>query len=256
MTSDQAVAKIVALLELARNRAASPNEAAVAAAQAQAIMERYRLEQAEVDAHRARGSIAEDSLWSGARVPAWLLRLATGIAEANFCHVLLARAPCRGSSQSRRRSIARFLIIGSSSNVAVVRYLLAFVRHEIDRLTQHACHIGLIWGRIATNNYRHGAVAGVLETIQQERLRQQARFVAEHGTGAIVCLNAEALRVQRYVHDRWPSLTKLRYGRAVGHHLALEAGYAAGKTIALRRGLDESREAPAPALPEPQRGAP
>jgi hypothetical protein len=256
MTSAQAVAKVAALLELARNRAASPNEAAVAAAQAQAIMERHRLEQAEVDAHRARGSIGEEALWSGARVPAWLLRLATGIAEANSCHVLLARAPCRGSSQSRRRSIARFLIIGSSSNVAVVRYLLAFVRHEIDRLTQHACHIGVISGRIATNNYRHGVVAGVLDTIQQERSRQQANFAAKHGPGAIVSLNAEALRVQRYVHDRWPTLKKLRYGRAVGHQLALDAGYAAGKKITLRRGLHQSHGAPAPALPDPQRGAP
>jgi hypothetical protein len=250
LTREEALAKVVRLLKLAEHRSSNPHEAAVAAAQAQSIMDRYRLERANVELERDGGDpdiglhTDDRALWTGPVAPTWLLALASGLGHINNCRVLLERRRRR----SERRSL--FNAVGRSEDVQVLRYLFTFTSREIERLAQRALRQGLVNGRIGGNNYRVGAVRAVLETAQRARARQRSEFVQQRGQAsarALVRLDTVLARVNDFVDREFPGVRQHRYGGGVRDADADALGYQAGRRIAVHSGLDGAGPAP-PAL--------
>jgi hypothetical protein len=248
MTKHEAVRKVADLLNLAEGTGTNPNEAAVAAAQAEAIMQRYQLERAVVDEERG-GELAPDegidafeddaALFASGRIPSWKLLLASGLADVNACSLLLSkRAP--KIHKGERNAVTLVNIIGRPSDVAVLRYVYAFAEREIDRLAREAVQGGRVAGRTGGNNYRVGAVRAVLDTVRDQKAKTRADFVREHGDrgrAALVKIDEGAAALDAFMREKYGKMGRHRYGGAARDDGAQRAGYRAGKRISLNAGL-------------------
>jgi hypothetical protein len=251
MTKNDAVRKVAHLLNLAEGTGTNANEAAVAAAQAEAIMQRYQLERAVVEEERGEDLASdegieafedEDALFSSGRIPSWRLLLASNLAEVNGCSLLLSkRAP--KITKGERNAVTRVNIIGRPSDVAVLRYLYAFAEREIDRLAREAVQAGRVAGRTGGNNYRVGAVKAVCDTVRDQKAKSREDFVREHGDrgrAALVRIDQGAAALEAFMRNKYKHTRNHRYGGGAGDRGAHRAGYRDGKRISLNAGLNRA----------------
>lgn len=157
---------------LALSKSDNANEAAVAAAAAQRLMTEHQIAEAELGSTAAdeRAQREVDPLFTtnGSTMPAWLDVLSLGICKANGVYSFIDGV--RGKPR-------RLVLIGRPSDVASVRYLFAWLRLEIERLTKRNV-AGK--GRTAVASYRMGCVVGVLSAMREttKAARQQATGAA------------------------------------------------------------------------------
>lgn len=228
--------KVRKLLWLAESPNA--NEAALAAAKAQQLIDEHNLSAALLSldggASAEPDEPIEDFYRKGApldsqpRLETWRDRLATVVARANGCRTYAVGG-----------TIA---IVGRPSDADAVRYLFAYLAHEIQRLCDRD---GKGCGRTWRNNYRIGVVDTVHKKLsaERERFKQEARETASDST-ALVRVNTALARVEQRGSDvaAWlksPAGVKL-YSRSAPasafDRAAREAGRKAGESIRIRRG--------------------
>lgn len=234
--------KVRKLLRLAE-RTTNEGEAAAAAAAAQKLIERHKLDIAAIDlgeAHEAPVEAPERAVLDGAEGRknkcAWRGSLASGVARANACRVYWTGP--------------RLQIVGAPSDVATVRYLYAYLTREIDRLAETKSG-----GKAWLHAWRMGAVATVSQRLREarEEARREARAEAQASGGggaAIVRINAGIARIERAesaveavmaaMKMRKGAPTKVRawgayeQGRADGANIRIAAGAALGAGAAGR----------------------
>ena len=147
------LSKVRKLRDLAA-RSTSVAEAATAAAQADAILQRHRLSEADVEASGAQPTEAigegEEPLWQGGRRSDTVAMRLSAVLSDHYGCVTYTRRDIRGG---RTESIS-FRIVGRPSDVAIVRYMFAWLRAEIERLAQREA------GPVRPS-FRHGAVSGI-----------------------------------------------------------------------------------------------
>jgi len=185
---EKIIEKIAKLLRLAESD--NINEATTAAAQAQRLMDRHK-----IDAHsRLEDEVApleediidcDDALDYLRKRVAWKTHLSAVIADANQCY-----------PYTRRASIC---LVGRPTDIQAVRYMYAYLVREVERLCDRDCK-GC--GRTYRNNYRLGAVQTLKRKFSQQRadtireIKQETRGVA--GDRALVRIdNAVAKMVQQ-----------------------------------------------------------
>lgn len=181
--------KVRKLRELAA-RSTSLAESATAAAQADAIIQRYRLSEADVEAAGAAPTEAIDSpeepLWSGGkRTDTVAMRLSAVLAEHYGCVSYGQRTYVDGRTESVVLRLA-----GRASDVAIVRYMFAWLRAEIERLAQ--CEAGP-----ARPSFRHGAVSGIKAAFTAS-MRATVAAQTQSGAGAMV-LSSRAAEAQAWL---------------------------------------------------------
>jgi hypothetical protein len=221
-----AIDAVIAKVRKLRNLATSANvhEAATAAALADKLIQEHGLAEAQLEADgQEPGEKAEEATdptisWHG-QVPAWQSCLASFLARHYDC------APYRThgrDSYGKRYEAQR--VVGRPSDVATLRYMLAWLVAEIERLAQLEPK-GM--GRSYYNAYRMGAVAGVRSsmTAAKDAARTQATSAA-----LVVFDNRQALAeaALKATHD------DLKAGRSrgtVGDVMGFNRGQAAGKQI-------------------------
>jgi len=241
METNQAVIdKIIKLLALAEGEGANPNEAAVAAARAAELLERHKLDRADIEASSQEPD--EDVTdggelpgVGGTRIPKWCGLLASSIAAANGCKLLYWSRQHRVTKKWGRYIV----IIGRPSDVAVVKYIHTYVAREIDRLRAEAKDRGEIYGDLQSNNFRCGAVDAVRMKLNEAKRETREQFRREGGSSnAIVLVKQRDAKVDLWMHNKFP---KLRGGQSWGgshDHDAYAAGKRAGATISMNRGLE------------------
>jgi len=240
MNIQEAIEKAAKLLRMAKSD--NVNEAAIAAAKAQELMERYKLTGQAVEMAEAQKveSVAfpdepiqdfkDSPLTPAGRLEVWLGTLAVRIGKLNQCHCYRSR---NGLS-----------FIGRASDVSVARYFFNFIRAEIERLANRYCagH-----GMTYFNNFRHGAVDGVCgkmeeakaATLQQVKNEAHTLCLSDSKQGgmalAVIIGNAMALQKRHDEAVTWGKVNlKLRAGsrsRTRYDSGAREAGRAAGRSI-------------------------
>jgi hypothetical protein len=237
-TNTEVLEKIKKLLRLAASD--NPNEAALAAAKAQELMDRHKLNQAmlatpsEPEEGVVHFDDPDDALdtFGGKRVT-WKDSLSAGLAKYNGCFIYV---------DNRTRGEIRLVIVGRPSDVQTVRYLYAFCVREIERLTRAQ---GPGHGRTWTNNYRRGCVASIYEALHEQRksFEGQARTEAAHsGSSALVKVNTALAKIDSRYKEAEESLKKvmkLRAGKesqARHDSGAYERGKRDGATINLGAG--------------------
>ena len=185
--------RIHKLLRLAES--SNVHEAATAAARAQALMERHRIERATLDLepdsirdHRDR------PLVSASRLPQWRAMLATVVAESNGCRVYLRR----------ERASSHVVVVGTREDAVHVAALEAHLSAEVERLTRA---IGHGRGRRWCTHFRLGAVSTLGLRLRQARdraraeARRQAQDAESGPTGAHALARLDTALCRLDQHD-------------------------------------------------------
>ena len=231
MNIDQAIDRARKLFALAASD--NPHEAASAAAKAQEILDRHEISQAMLDTDN---NVEDDEtvenfkdkdapIDSGRSIATWKACLAKALAEANQCKVY--------TWSNGQRSIE---IIGRPSDVQKVRYMYAYLVHEVDRLVKRdARGCGRTWA----NNYRLGVVDTLGKAIAatREKVAKDMRAKAANPHALVRVDNAlaklderaDAVDLFAKVHLNLRSTT--RYARS--DKGARQLGREAGKEIRL-----------------------
>lgn len=187
----KALDRVRKLLALAGNNP-SPEEAALAAAKAAAIMEEHAIAHAEVDAgdqedaieHHVFGSVLRrKSTWQGC--------LARVVAEAFGCSVVwyadqAARAAGFGG-------MTACVIAGRPEDVAAAKEARDWCHREVDRLTASwAQGRGRGWGV----SFRMGCVHAIAEAIERERAELRSRMRGKVSDSALVVYDERSARAR------------------------------------------------------------
>lgn len=225
---DNIVSRVQKLLALANNNS-NVNEAAVAAAQAQRLIEQHNLDMAQLAADNGKDSISDEEiandytpLYEGKRAITWKGTLADVLARANNCRVFLQGGNIR--------------IVGKTTGVELTRFLFNYVSAEVERLCETAIKsdredTGKAGAKTWANNFKLGAVTAVRDNLKIAQAETRAKY---EGTQAMVLINNEAQAVEKWLGDNMKLRNKAAHPVA-GDHDARAAGYRAGKTIDLNR---------------------
>lgn len=163
MTQEDAIRKAMACLRLAKSD--NPNESALAAARAQEIIDRYKLDLSGMDPNGDSAAQKafedepindygyDDPFEKQRDLHPWMLRLASYIARSNGCRILWHR-------DGRFGGVIK--IIGRGSDVAAARYMHAFLRNEVVRLIKANTNAG------HSGSYKRQFGLGVTDTIWQK----------------------------------------------------------------------------------------
>ncbi len=212
--------KVKKLLRLAE-RTTNEGEAAAAAAAAQKLIERHRLDVAAIDISEGEREVPleapERTVLDGAEGRrnkcAWRGALASGVARANACRVYWTGP--------------RLQIVGAPSDVATVRYLYAYLVREIDRLA--ATKSG---GKAWLHGWRMGAVSTVSQRLAAARdeARREARAEAQTGGGtAIVRVTAALARAEKAESAVEAAMAAMRLRKAKAAPLRAVSAYYQGQ---------------------------
>jgi hypothetical protein len=202
MTHEEALRKAMSCLRLAE-RAGTPDEAAVAAAKAQKIIDDYKLDisNLEFDSEQLKEDKEEvkdfgyadplDDVKYGNYRESWTLRLASIVAHHNQCAIRYQKKQDKG---------IRIRAVGRPSDVQALRYLYSFFRRQIEELTAQNCK-----GNSST--FKGEFCVGCIETLSK-KLDEQAEAtvteVKERYAGdekALVRVNQAVSRLEKRKED-------------------------------------------------------
>jgi hypothetical protein len=229
---EEVIGKVRKLYALAEANT-SENEAAVAVAAAEKLLQQYRLSRAEIDAHS--DSPSESPIEDGepvetyaSRVPVWQQVLVGTLARHYGCVIYQARS-------SKETAIR---VVGCPSDVRLFRLQYSRVKAQIDRLTLKN---GLGKGRSFCDSYRKGLVVVV-----HERLNAMRTEVRQAATStALVRLDERENIAARVLTD---THSNIRTSRPAPMR-AYDDGYQAGRSDGHQIGLGEELESPVRGLP-------
>ena len=213
--------KIVKLRALAA-QAGTPAEAETAAAQAEALLVKYQIDEASIETPTNEEPLDEhDALWSGKTNEHWRGILCAGLTKDHGC----AAIACRDGKTTTYR------IAGRKSDVEIVHYMFTWLTTEIDRLS------GSEKGRADKTSFRIGAATGVLRAMRAAR----AVEVQAAPTGA----SASLVLTNRHddAMNKLKSMMSGRFSSAKTRRVVSDAfsrGVAAGGNLAPRNALGGS----------------
>lgn len=252
MTHEEAISKAIRLLKLAQSD--NPHEAALAAAKAQEIIDRYKLTGLSAESELPGGAKEpeepirnfEDPLdyaksGEGKNLSRWKVSLASVLAKANQSRIYTSQV--YDKAFATRTPVIR--IVGRPSDVETVRYLYQYLVNEVERLTKvHAKGNGKTWA----NNFRYGVVDEIRDRLEAQRnetaqkmKKEIEAFGAPDAQVAIVRVNQGLIKLEKQGEDvqTWMDENldlKKTYARSRSDFGAREAGRQAGKSIQLGGG--------------------
>lgn len=209
---------------LALSTSSNVNEAAAAANAAQRLMAKYQIDALELEATepgQQEAAVGTEVFDEERRTITWRTRIAYALAEANLCVLFQSRQSAQG-----RREIK---IVGTQEAISMVRYMHAYLTHEVERLWQEEAQRGVHTSRAAGNGFRLGAAVTLGKRIKEatEGVRHAA------SPGAIVLVNKHMERVEAAVGCK---LSRTSRRSTYQDHSAFERGKAAGNSVNLSRG--------------------
>lgn len=216
----QKVMRKVAQLRALAAQAGTQAEAETAAAQAEALITKYQIDEAAIETSTTCDEVVGESepIWSGSKNEQWRGILCAGLCKDHGCAAV--------ATKDRTRTIYR--IAGRPSDVAIVRYMFSWLTVEIERLAQRE------EGRANRNAFRVGAVVGVLRAMHAAR----AAEVQSAPTGASAALAIVSRADESLVYLRTVINGKLRNAQTRGvSRAAFERGVAAGGSLSPRSAL-------------------
>jgi hypothetical protein len=221
------LAKVRKLRTLAESAAAIGNmhEANAALAQASRLLERYRVDESELEEAGADADTPAEErfpLYEDVQRSTWRILLGTALCEHYGVACYQWTTTRWDESVGKRVRNVAFRMIGRRSDVKIVRYLFSWLVEDFPTMAEK---LSLGRGRTWINNFLMGAVKGVDE--QLESAREAARQGAM--TTALVRLDARLDQAMELLPE---DLKKRTIGGGQRYDPNAErAGYRHGKSV-------------------------
>lgn len=235
------VQKVAKLLALAAGKGTTPEEAATAAAAAQRLMLRYRIEQAELAQIEDDDPMGATSPTPRERVPGqphegfvyqtkrWQIDLLNAIARANGCMSLL--------SPSQRTG--RWLdLVGRRSDLEICKYLWVYLSGEIERSRASQTRG---WSQARKAHFCLGVAHTIIGALQRETA--EAISTSTGASGALALSSRYDAAKTWYIAQN-PSTVTSRSRRVMVDMHAYQSGKAAGAAVSIRKGMTTSAADP------------
>jgi hypothetical protein len=221
------IAKIKARRALATS--ANVHEAAAAAAQAEALLQKHRLDEAALEGSgeptEGPHEATEPLDWHKGHLAWWRVNLGSTLLRNHGC---VDYVDTRGSRRCH-------IIVGRPSDVATVRYLYAWLTSEIGRLRDQ--HLGM--GRSWRNSFCLGAVDGI--SAAMKAAKAEARNAAT--SSALVAVDRRDRDSRDLLARLHPKLRASSGGAGSRDNHAYGQGVVAGRNIHLGGALDTTSTA-------------
>jgi len=233
MTNVDILDKVRKLRAMAADNA-NVNEAALAAAKAQELIERHRLAEADLcavdDVDIIQDVLEEEQ---GCSFRHWKISLAGALASANNCRLFVTKGKRGGGYRATVN--AQLKLVGSPPNIAATRYLFQALSRDIERLCKEAIKRGEGAGKSWANSFRIGAVATLKQRLKEAK--ENARVGAT--STAIIKVDNELNLVAAWMKEN------IDLKRGTQHSVALDhGGYCSGQQAGRRMNLYDSRKTP------------
>lgn len=219
---------------LALSQSDNANEAAVATAKANALIDQYRLsvDQLTPDSAASDPLIQSDEpLYHAQRAMAWRKLLAVRLSRHYGCFVW--------NHTSQGGVCLR--VAGRKSDVDILRYMFAYISSECERIGTKTCKGK---GRTYAESYRSGFVDGVtakLAESRREAARTQAQVANTSAEIALVKLDDRTREARSFVQSTTPlknggtiragrDSSAFANGQHAGRQMHLGASLGAGRT--------------------------
>lgn len=191
--------RVQKLLAIAQDDRANPNEAAAAAEQAEKIMRKFQIDNAEILTKRmkagsdlATGDVVATAKTNGTkvvRVPPWAQWLAVAVGRLNDCGVRIQRT---------REGEACIRFYGYEADVKVAcwtfDYLVATTNRLCTAFRKDPRYI--VGGRPVMNSYRQGVSQGILGAIRKLAAEKEAEVARLSTSTALVIVKQQAITAQ------------------------------------------------------------
>lgn len=209
--------KIAALLQKTTANGCTEEEAQSAAAAAQRLMAKHRIDAADLaDPGENLQDIIEDTAWhDGKKCDTWRAVLLMAVGKANGCEVY--------------KYGARLMIVGTQSQVDISCYLFGMLMAQVDAFTkQNAAGRG----RTYANNYRLGMVYTL-----RDRLMESAKQETAHASErAMVRIRREDAALSKHMTDKHPNMRKASVSSR-RDAAAMDRGRRDGHSVQMHKGL-------------------
>lgn len=227
--------KVRKLLALAES--ADIHEAAAAAARAQTIIDKHKVdiallqeeEQEEEREDEAVHRCLDFPLFDCSQMPTWKWLLAWRLCEVNDCR------PWTNTTYEGGEWARTVFVIGRDSDAQTIQYMHRYLVTEIDRLSKD--HKGK--GRTWLNNFRLGAVAEIGKRLKEKRqydrkaLKQGAEEQVQAGGDAQALVKVEnalaRLQERDEMVDSWMKFNKIKYSSGGSGGAHDEGAFATGR---------------------------
>jgi len=222
------IEKIQKLQKLATS--SNPNEAAAAAAKANDLIDKYRLEEADISVDSPESDPMQcdtDPIYVSGRITQWKVSLIQVLAMhygvSNFNNIDL----------SSGRKVSNYKLCGRKSDIAIVRYMFGWLANECQRLSDLYARGN---GKVYCASYQNGFVSGISE--QLKKSREQIKLTAD--SSAMVKLDSRYTESYNFMMEN----NNLRVVRSKSAGQTDANGFSAGRTkgesIPLNKGLNGS----------------
>ena len=221
LSYESALRQVARLLKLSE-RAATPQEAAVAAAKAQTLMERFQIEKAiALESQEAKERKPDEPVkhfddqeaFDGdfkTQIPHWRWRLAQTILMAHGCYAYIGSTRYRRESDHETGKVryaggtSTIAVIGRKSDVEAARYVYQYALRECERLVSE---LPPGQGKTWRNNFRLGLVDAIRDSLiaakheLHEELREHATDDPVDPKRALTIVNSALKRREDVVED-------------------------------------------------------
>ena len=213
MTREEAIEKARKLMALGESE--NEHESALAMGRAQALLERFEIELADLQAERDAEPMVEGTWRCGGRsaMVHWRLQVASALAEANGC-TLFYSGP-------------KVTVCGRRPDVRRVLKLWQWISAEVERLARRSC-VGK--GSRFAHSFKVGAVTAIRSEIDRERAALRAELRGKVTETALVIVDTRKREAEAFMqsHHR---LGKSSYRSGASSHDGFSAGRAAGAGV-------------------------
>jgi hypothetical protein len=229
--------RIKKMLQLADNNP-SAEEAAVAAAMASKLMDKYNLEHADVLLTELNedSMVAHDTGVAYARdVPPWVAAIIVSTAQLHDCEARYNHFYKDG----KRSMYHSAVFLGEKSDVIVATWVFEYLLDEIKRLSTVFSKDMDGASNVERYSFRKACAIEIANTLRR-MLRDKEEAMAGHSTGKdLVIRKRDLVRKKFDVNYHTGSSHRGGYGSA---HAAA-AGQQAGKGVNIRKGIEGSAKA-------------
>lgn len=211
--------RIQKLLRMAGD-VSSPNEAAIAARRAKALMTEYNISHAEaLSEAMSSADFREAFVDKGYKaVPKWKSTLSVAIANYSDTQVVL------GLDMDQRKIQFR----GEKTDLAIAEYLYVYLVKSIEHLAfrSAAC------GTTELNSYKLGCVREISATLIRMKEEERGEMGSGNGKALVLVQQKQDILAKKYGIAKYH-----RANPKIGDRSAYEDGRRAGAGLAIRRGV-------------------
>lgn len=218
---------------LARAQSSNEHEAEIAMRQAIAMMERYRLSEADIEAHDEI-EINETLVVMGKRIEQWKYSLADAAAEVFHCKAVFHRRPIPGEGRAR---LVGF--IGHPANAKVAEYAYESLVAQAEAALKQARKDAPAGKKINRAGFctawANAARRKVLDAFAE---RNKGVFEDAAEAQALIALeDKNRLAIERWMAEQYPRIKAMRRSSVISDDDSILAGRKAGMNAAIHQGI-------------------